>query len=107
MLLVERTMGSEDPSSLLNRSLQLTRSPETEVAQERAKRRASIASELRKTPKGQLRYDQEWRGEKNATNTWQSALQEVSEELNKMKVETIFEAAQQCDKNRFVKVCTF
>ena len=101
MLLVERTMGSEEPSSLLNRSLQLTRSPETEETRERAKRRASIASELRKTPKGQLRYDREWRGE-TATNTWQSALQEVSEELNKMKVETIYEAAQQCDKNRFV-----
>jgi len=106
MLLVERSPGRErddaQSSSHLNRSLQLdllARSPEGEDTQERAKRRASISLELRNTPKGRLTYDREWSGDK-AVNTWQSVLEEVSEELHKMKVENVFESAQKCNENR-------
>ena len=108
MILVERTPGRErgdaQSSSHLNRSLQLdllARSPSGEDTQERAKRRASISLELKNTPKGRLVYDREWSGEK-AVNTWQSVLEEVSEELHKMKVENVFESAQQFNENRFV-----
>ena len=110
MILVERTPGQKrgdtQSSPHLNRSLQLDllpRSPEDEDTQERAKRRASITLELRNTPKGRLVYDREWSGEKASANTWQSVLEEVSEELNKMKVENVFECAQQCNENRFVQ----
>ena len=108
MILVEHTTGRErgeaQTSPRLNRSLQLDllpRSPEGEDTQERAKRRASISLELRNTPKGRLVYDREWRGEQTA-NTWQSVLEEVSEELHNMKVENVFESAQKCNENRFV-----
>ena len=108
MILVEQTpvrdRGDTQSPSHLNRSLQLdllARSPEGEDTQERAKRRASISLELRNTPKGRLVYDREWRGEQTA-NTWQSVLEEVSEELHNMKVENVFESAQKCNENRFV-----
>ena len=108
MILVEHTTGRErgeaQTSPRLNRSLQLDllpRSPEGEDTQERAKRRASITLELRNTPKGRLVYDREWSGEK-AANTWQSVLEEVSEELHNMKVENVFESAQRYNEIRFV-----